>query len=315
MKQFRRRFVTRLLLTVVAATSFSFWAPAAEPPGKTVRLLNVGNSFSNNAVKYLSDLVKADGKNRLILDRAVIGGSSPDKHLEKVMFNEMDPKDRFGLYATGKSLKDYLTAEPWDFITVQQASIKSHDVATYRPHMANLVAYIKKHAPQAEVIVHQTWAYRVDDPRFGVAEPKEGEPRTQREMYDGLTRAYNEIAAELNLRVVPVGDAFYAADTDRDWGYRVDPTFDPAKPKVGELPDQTHSLHVGRRWSIKDGKPTLGMDGHHANSAGEYLGGCVFYEFLFGDVVGNKFVAPGVDKKYARFLQETARDAVAKRRS
>jgi hypothetical protein len=47
---------------------------------------------------------------------------------------------------------------------VQQASIKSHDLETYRPHMANLVDYIKKYAPKSKIIVHQTWAYRVDDP-------------------------------------------------------------------------------------------------------------------------------------------------------
>lgn len=304
----------RRSVLLLFVTSFSTASFAAEPAGKTVRLLNVGNSFSNNAVKYLNDLVTADGANKLILGKAVIGGSSPDKHLDKALANEKDPKDKNGLYSTGKSLKEYLTEEPWDFITVQQASIKSHDVATYRPHMANLVDYIKKYAPQAEVIVHQTWAYRVDDPRFSVKDPKPGEPKTQREMYDGLTAAYNEIANELKARIVPVGDAFYTVDTDAKWGYRVNKTFSAKTAKQKQLPDQTHSLHVGWKWSTKEGKTTLGMDGHHANTAGEYLGGCVFYEFLFGNVVGNKFVPPGLDADYARYLQETAHAAVAKRR-
>jgi hypothetical protein len=277
-------------------------------------LLNVGNSFSNNAVKYLGDLVAADGRNTLVLGRAVIGGSSPDKHFDKALAHEKDSSDNGGLYATGKSLKQYLTDEPWNFITVQQASIKSHDVTTYRPHMANLVDYIKKFAPKSEVIVHQTWAYRVDDPRFKAAEPKPGEPRTQREMYDGLTHAYNTIATDLGLRIVPVGDAFYAADIDPKWGYRVDPSWSPKDAKPMALPDQTHSLHVGWRWSTKDGRTTLGIDGHHANAAGEYLGGCVFYEFLFGNVVGNTFVPPGLDADYARFLQATAHAAVENRR-
>ena len=56
------------------------------------------------------------------------------------------------------------------------------------------------------------------------------------------------------------------------------------------------------------------MDGHHASVAGEYLGGCVFYEVLFGEtVVGNTFIPPGLDAAYARFLQETAHKAVEKR--
>jgi hypothetical protein len=53
------------------------------------------------------------------------------------------------------------------------------------------------------------------------------------------------------------------------------------------------------------------MDGHHANSAGEYLGGLVFYEFLYGtSAVGNRFRPEGIDAEYARFLQETAHRAV-----
>ena len=66
----------------------------------------------------------------------------------------------------------------------------------------------------------------------------------------------------------------------------------------------------------KDGKSALGMDGHHANMAGEYLGACVWYEVLFGEsVVGNTFITPGLDKTYARFLQETAHKAVIASRS
>ena len=49
----------------------------------------------------------------------------------------------------------------------------------------------------------------------------------------------------------------------------------------------------------------------HANAAGEYLGGLVFYEFLFGaSPVGNSFRPEGIDADYARFLQETAHKAI-----
>ena len=136
-------------------------------------------------------------------------------------------------------------------------------------------------------------------------------------MYQGLANAYRTIAAELGARLIPVGDAFHQADTDPQWGYRPDTKFDFKNAQPPALPDQTHSLHVGWRWAKpKDGPPKLGMDGHHANTAGEYLGACVFYEVLFGDsVVGNAFVPPGLDPAYARFLQETAHQAVADSRT
>jgi hypothetical protein len=282
-----------------------------KPQGKTVRLLTVGNSFSQNATRYLDQIVEADG-NKLVHHRCVIGGSGPDQHLAKAALHEKDPKDKAGLYSSGKSLKQELLAEKWDVITIQQASIRSHDAANYRPAARDLYDYIKKYAPTNEVVIHQTWAYRVDDPRFRTPSGKSGEPKTQKEMYDGLSSAYRTIAKELGVRRIPVGDAFYAADTDPRWGYKPDPQFDVKIAKPPALPDQKHSLHIGLRWGTADGKASLQMDGHHASPAGEYLGGLVFYEFLYGSsTVGNKFRPEGVDADFARFLQETAHKTVA----
>jgi hypothetical protein len=301
-----RRSLPALLLTFALAPLVT--SSQDKPKGKTVRLLTVGNSFSQNTTKYLDKIAEADG-NTLIHHRCVIGGSGPDQHLAKAAAHEKDPKDKAGLYGTGKSLKEELAAEKWDVITIQQASIRSHDVANYRPAINELHDLIKKHAPNSEVVIHQTWAYRVDDPRFA-GTGKAGEPKTQKEMYDGLSSAYRTVAKELGIRRIPVGDAFFAADTDPKWGYKPDAKFDPKTAKPPMLPDQTHSLHVGYRWDKADDK-TVKMDGHHANAAGEYLGGLVFYEFLFGtSPVDNTFRPAGVDAEYARFLQETAHKAV-----
>lgn len=266
---------------------------------KTVRLLTIGNSFSRNAAHYLPDLVHAAG-HELIHDSIVVGGASLELHASMAATN--------GLYKDGRSLKQHLESDRWDYVTIQQASLKSHDFTTYRPFAGQLRDYIKKHAPSAILLVHQTWAYRCDDPRFKVETAKPGEPRTQKEMYEGLRHAYRTIAAELGVRLIPVGDAFYMADTHPKWGYKPDRSFDFANAKPPALPDQTHSLHVGWRWS----KGKLTMDGHHANLAGEYLGACVFFEALFGEsVVNNRFVPQGLDPDYARFLREIAHRAVA----
>ena len=292
---------TLLLLSLIA-----LHLHAAEP--KTLRLLTVGNSFSHNATHYLGDIAKANG-DTLILREDNIGGSSFDIHLKKIAVAEKDPKSKLGTYTEGRSLKDDLTQKEWDFITIQQASIKSHDVNTYRPHAQQLAHFIRQHAPSATLIMHQTWEYRVDDPRFSVKEPKPGEPKTQDEMYAGLKNAYATIAKELNVKLIPVGDAFHLANRDPQWGYQVPAVkFDAKNAKPGELPDQTHSLHVGWRWKKgTDGKLKLGMDGHHANMAGEYLGACVWYEVLFRkSVLGNTFVPEGLDPEYAKFLQGIA---------
>lgn len=282
---------------------------------KTVRILTIGNSFSRNATNHLDDLALAGG-HTLVHTPLVIGGSSFQVHADKARKHEANPQDKAGLYGSGLGLKESLAADKWDYVTIQQASIKSHDLTTYQPNAGWLRDYITQHAPQAKLLVHQTWEYRKDDPRFTKPSGKPGEPKTQEEMYQGLTAAYNKIAAELGGKIIPVGDAFHAADTDARWGYQVDATFDPKSAKQPELPNQTHSLHVGWRWAkSKDGKKTvLGMDGHHANLAGEYLGACVWYEILFGESpVGNTYIPKGLDADYARFLQETAHQAVQAR--
>lgn len=327
MKTFRLLLVVISGLLVGGATSG--FAVAAEAPAapNTVRLFTVGNSFSQNATKYLADIAVAAG-DKLIQGRAVIGGSSPEVHWTRIQKSEADPNDPAGLYANSVdpkspkvSLKNLLAADQWDYVTIQQASIKSHDLANYRPHAKLLHDYIKQHCPNAKVIVHQTWAYRVDDPRFTKpaskpTEPKPGEPKTQAEMYEGLTNAYRTIAAELGCEVIPVGDAFYLADTDAEWGYKVDTKFDIKSAKPPALPDQTHSLHVGWRWPKAGAKQVLGIDGHHANTAGEYLGACVFYERLFEkSVVGNTFVPKGLSADDAKYLRGVAHRAVEQERA
>ena len=80
--------MNRVLLLFACAISFAVGPAAAEEvaggkPAKTVRLLTVGNSFSQNATRYLGDLAQADG-NTLVHHACSIGGGTMAQHLEKV---------------------------------------------------------------------------------------------------------------------------------------------------------------------------------------------------------------------------------------
>lgn len=280
-------------------------ANAAKREVKTVRLLTVGNSFSGNATSYLDELAAAAG-HKLVLGRADLGGCSLERHWKAV---EADPKSdagrpytvRVGEANRQRSLEGILASEKWDFVTIQQYSLISPDVTTYRPYARNLFDFIKKHAPQAEVLIHETWAYRRDDPGF------ESGASSQVRMYRDLSRAYRAIAKELGLSIIPVGDAFYAADTDDTWRYRP-AKLDQSALKHSDLPDQTHSLHVGWHW-VKDdeGSHRLAMDGHHASAAGCYLAGCVWFEVLFNESVeNNPFVPAGMLQADAAYLRSLA---------
>ena len=302
-------------LALGVALSLGSYAAAADSTGKTVHLLTVGNSFSHNATHYLGDLAKASG-DTLVLREDNVGGASMELHWGKVESFEKDPKDKNGHYGTtgkGKSLKEDLSSGHWDYVTIQQASIKSHDLSTYEPFAKELAEYIHKNAPDATLLLHETWEYRVDDPRFAVSKPKPGEPKTQDEMYEGLSKAYAATAQELKVRRLPVGDAFHMANHDPKWGYQTpSKPFNPKEAKDGALPEQLHSLNAGWKYKTPNSKTEIIMDGHHANMAGEYLGACVWYEVMFGkSVEDNTFVPKGLDPEYAKFLRATAHKAVA----
>jgi hypothetical protein len=276
---------------------------------RTIRLLTVGNSFSLNATRYLVELSKAAGYD-LILGHADIGGCSLARHWGFVEAAQKPYTVNADGLQVQRSLDEILQSDRWDIVTIQQYSAISHDPDTYMPYAEDLRDYIKQFAPQAEIVMHQTWAYRCDDPRFADGED------SQDNMYAALKSAYQSTACKHGLRVIPVGDSFHAADTDAAWRY-VPVDFNPDGAAYPDLPDQTHSLHVGLRW-LKDenGGYQLGMDGHHASPTGCYLAGCVWFEFIFNkSVVDNGYVPRDVLTEDASVMRRVAHQVMHARRN
>ena len=142
-------------------------AAVADEPVATLKLLSIGNSFSVNAHKYLGEIIKQHGKATAVLGNAAIGGCSFKRHWEEHLKSEADPKHKPYRYK-GKpmSLRDYLTAEKWDVVTIQSVSHQSYKPELWQPYADNIVALIKELAPQAKIYIHRTWAYRPDNFRF-----------------------------------------------------------------------------------------------------------------------------------------------------
>lgn len=283
-----------LASALVACGLLATTASAADSAPKQVKLLAIGNSFSSNTTHFLPGIVTAGG-DKLLFKHIMIGGCPLEKHWKNA--------EAFQHGSTNTQARAWaaLTAEKWDFVTLQQYSMHSYKLETYRPFAKELHDYIKAQAPAAEIVFHETWAYREDDPLFK-------KDFTQQDMYWSLRKAYETVAGELGCRIIPVGDAFENARRDAAWkGVFPDPAFDAKKAKAPALPDQTHSLNKGYAWAGK----ALKYDGHHANTAGEYLGAAVWYEFLFGhSVVGNSFVPPGMNAADVAILQRIAHQTV-----
>ncbi len=288
----------RLLAGLVMALALA----AAGVDARTVRVLVVGNSFSNNATRHLPQIVE-EGGHELVIAKAQAGGCSLERHWKSVEAWRANPDDAAAKIYSGKSLQQHAAGKTWDVVTIQQNSMNSSDVATYRPFATQLHAHLRQLAPGARIYLHQTWAYRVDAAKFGQVAPGKN-AASQREMWEKSRAAYWEIARELRLPVIPVGDAFWRVDSDPQWGFKPDPAFDEKAAQHPVLPRQMNSLHAGFRWNAEK---KLGKDANHANAAGEYLGALVWYAVLFEEAPEKvKYVPQGVTPEFAAHLRKVA---------
>ncbi len=275
---------------------------------KKVRLFIIGNSFSQNASKFLPQLAKEKGHD-LLIGRAELGGCSLQRHWEIVEAYEANPQDPKGRQYAGKSLKMLLSEGEWDVVTIQQNSLNTTFLETFQPYATNLYNYIKKLQPNAEVILHQTWAYRTDAKGFGFVN-KTDRAKTEKEMWEKSRANYHTIAQELGVRLFPVGDAFWQVSSSGKWAYRPENlAYDFAKPVKPNLPNQKNSLHVGYLWQGKN----LNFDPNHANQAGEYLGSLIWYSVLFNESPSSlDFVPQEVPADFAKYLRKVAKKEVQK---
>jgi hypothetical protein len=290
-------FVAALLVLAQGASSVS---------ARTLRVFAVGNSFSGNATAYLPQLAKAGGR-ELILGTAQTGGCSLERHWKAADAELANSGSKEAKIYGGKSLAEIISKGKWDVVTMQQYSLLSSDIETYRPYAQKLHDHLRILQPEAEIVVHQTWAYRSDANRFGQI-GAERHAASQREMWERSRAAYRQIAGDLRVRVIPVGDAFWRVDSDPKWSFKPDANYDFKNPMFPALPDQSTSLHVGYRWSA-DKK--LGKDANHANVAGQYLGGLVRYGCLFRESTENlAFVPSGLSPEFAAQLRKVASQVV-----
>jgi len=316
-----RLSVSRFALIVLLFVAGSLWS-ADEPVAKaaqpmTLKILGIGNSFLVDATGDLG-AVSRDAGYKVIISRATIGGSSFETHYAAAMLHEADPNDPRGKpYGKKTSLKQMLTSESWDIVTIQQVSHKSSDATSFLPHAKLLCDYIRKYAPGAEIVFHQTWAYREDKFKDGAA--------GQIAMYQGLTRAYHSMAKELGIRrIIPVGDAFQLTWESPVGKYQPDPNFDYKNAKYPARPADKNSLHAGFSWrktgagdGPRDHDDPMGKadasgmrssnDRGHLGPDGKYLAACVWFEFLFkSDVRKIGYKPSSMENERSEFLKNIA---------
>ena len=266
--------LTTLLLTLLCAL-------VLRAQGDTIRVLAIGNSFSEDAIEqYLYELGREAGV-EMIIGNGYRGGQGFASHWRDV--TEGNNTFEYRKVVRGMRTNRHNTAlgtivgdEPWDFVTVQQVSQESGLYGTFEPCMTELLQYAASLCPNpsARYGYHMTWAYSHDSTHGGFA----NYGSSQQAMYDSIVSAVRmamTVHPELTF-MVPCGTAIQNARGS--W--------------LGD---------------------NMNRDGYHLDlKFGRYTAACTWLERLTGiSPVGMRFRPDGVDALTALTCQVAAHRACA----
>ena len=170
-----------------------------------MKILSIGNSFSDDAQRYLHAIAAEEGVELETLSLC-IGGCSLETHASHIkdgarsyLFHYNGDVDREELI----TLEEGVTMRKWDVVTIQQVSTHSFREDSFYPYIFEVASYIREKLPEAKIYIHQTWAYEHGCPRsFEITDGKGAEF-----MLDGLRRSYQRAKCEIGADgIIPSGE-------------------------------------------------------------------------------------------------------------
>ena len=173
-----------------------------------LKILCIGNSFSDDATRYLYPIADAAGT-PLKLYNLYIGGCSLAHHYRLMRSGAADYAFRFNSMDTGLniSMQQALAADDWDVVTLQQASHFSHKYDTYQPYLNELAAYVRSFVPKTRLLIHQTWAYEQGSQRL----TQELGYADQADMFRDVKASYAQAAQDIHAAgILPSGEMMQA---------------------------------------------------------------------------------------------------------
>ena len=106
-----------------------------------MKILSIGNSFSQDATRYLDEV--SDGE--IFSRNLYMPGCSLETHAENISKSADVYEYQKGDEIIGKvSAYDALLCEKWDYVTVQQGSAYSGVYETFEPYLTEIINFIKK---------------------------------------------------------------------------------------------------------------------------------------------------------------------------
>jgi hypothetical protein len=269
----------KIMITKKISPLFLFFFFLTTIYAKEIKVLAIGNSFSDDAVEhYLYQIGMVNG-DTLIIGNLVIGGASLELHDNNATQN--NPAYSYRKIVNGKktvnpqtSLEEGIKDEKWDYISLQQVSQNAGRYDTFFPYLPRIIDYVTKHStnPNMQLILHMTWAYAQDATHSGFANYN----NDQQLMYNKIVETFNTVSTELQIStIIPSGTAIQNARTSG----------------LGD---------------------TLCRDGFHLElTFGRYTAACTWYEILTGNcVVGNAYRPEAIRGIEAFIAQISAHFAV-----
>lgn len=250
-----------------------------------MKLLAVGNSFSQDACTFLHQTAQAQGL-ELEVTNLYIGGCPLETHYQNLLSGNADYQCQQNGHFDGRmiSLPEALAMEPWDVIVTQQASPFSGWMDSYEPFLTELLSAFRQACPSARLFLHETWAFEHDSDHSAFFRYH----RNQAEMYDRLRYCYRTMARAHGVSLIPSGDVIQRVRTKAPF-------------------------------RVQSGGRSLCRDGFHMSlSYGRYLLACVWVGKLFGvSVAENPFVPDGdesVEAELLALLRRTADEVLDEQR-
>jgi hypothetical protein len=267
--------------------------PLPKNPG-SLKILGIGNSFTDDGMEYLPNLLKSAGIGNVMLGKLSLGGSSLQQHYSLYQSNtaSYDYVKSFqgnSWQNQGKStFRDAVANEAWDIIIIQQVSQNSGQYDTYQPYLNNLISAMMSNCSNPEVCLgwQMTWAYSSTSSHSGFANYN----RDQATMYNSIVNATRTMIVNTGIDLI--------------------------------IPSATAVQNI-RSTSLNNPPSDLTTDGYHMDwGAGRYTVACTWFQALIAPclgttVAGNTFTTSSgnvpVTAANAPLCQKAAQHACIKR--
>lgn len=250
---------------------------------RTLKVLMIGNSFSEDTVPHMSGMAKSVGFTDFEIATLMIGGCPLSLHYSNSKsgaknydFYRFDKDRDEWVIVGGKALIDGFNYSKWDYVTIQQASHFSGKPDTYNQDLDGMISFIKEHNKNAKIVWNMTWAYGGGYPGL--------------ELYgNSQMEMYNSIVSTVQSKI-----------ENREEFFAVSP--------AGTAIQNARTSFLG---------DTLNRDGLHLSyGLGRYISGLTMFCVLTGYSPSEVLYRPdGIDEKHIAVAKESVENALKQKYS